>query len=54
MKQCCEYIRGIKYKLLMMGIAVNGPEYILVDNKSVLCNTMIPDSMLKNKSQSIA
>ena len=54
MKQCCEYLRGLRYKLRMMGIPVNGPAYILGDNKSVLCNTSIPDSTLKKKSQSIA
>ena len=38
----------------MMGIPVNGPAYIRGDNQSVLCNTSIPDSTLKKKSQSIA
>ena len=37
----------------MMGIPVNGPSYIYGDNQSVLCNTSIPDSTLKKKSQSI-
>jgi len=54
MKQCTEYIRGLRYKLRMMGIPVNGPSYIYGDNKSVLWNTTIPDSTLKKKSQSIA
>ena len=38
----------------MMGTPVNGPSYIYGDNQSVLCNTSIPDSTLKKKSQSIA
>ena len=54
MKQCCEYIRGLRYKLRMMGIPVEGPAYIHGDNQSVLCNTSRPDSTLKKKSQSIA
>ena len=54
MKQCCEYIKGLKYKLQMMGIPCEGPAYIEADNQSVLCNTSIPDSTLKKKSQSIA
>jgi len=54
MKQCCEYIRGLRYKLRMMGIPVHGPAYIYGDNQSVLANTTIPDSTLKKKSQSIA
>jgi hypothetical protein len=54
MKQCCEYLRGLRYKLRMMGIPVEGPAYIEGDNQSVLANTTIPDSILKKKSQSIA
>jgi len=54
MKQCCEYIRGLRYKLRMMGIPCEGPAYIYGDNQSVLANTTIPDSTLKKKSQSIA
>ena len=54
MKQCCEYIRGLRYKLRMMGIPCEGPTYIYGDNQSVLANTTNPDSTLKKKSQSIA
>ena len=54
MKQCCEYVRGLRYKLRMMGIDVYGPCYIQGDNQSVLANTAIPESALKKKSQSIA
>ena len=54
MKQCCEYIRGLRYKLRMIGIPVNGPAFIEGDNQSVLANTTNPDSTLKKKSQSIA
>jgi len=54
MKVCCEYIRGLRYKLRMMGIPVNLPTYIFGDNQSVLCNTTSPHSSLKKKSSSIA
>ena len=54
MKQCCEYIRGLRYKLRMKGIPVVGHAYVFGDNQSVLANTTIPDSTLKKKSQSIA
>ena len=37
-----------------MGIPVEGPTCFHGDNQSVLANTTIPDSTLKNKSQSIA
>ena len=54
MKQCCEYVRGLRYKLRMMGIAVGTPSYIFGDNQSVLANTSHPHSTLKKKSSSIA
>lgn len=54
MKHCCEYLRGLRYKLRMMGIPVVGPTFIYGDNQSVLANTTIPESTLKKKSQSIA
>jgi hypothetical protein len=54
MKQCCEYICGLRYKLRIMGIPCEGPTYIYGDNQSVLANTTIPDSTLKKKIQSIA
>jgi hypothetical protein len=54
MKQLCEYVRGLRYKLRMMGIPVLGPAFIQGDNQSVLANATIPESTLKKKSQSIA
>ena len=54
MKQCCEYVRGLRYKLRMMGISCDDPTFIYGDNQLVLANTTIPDSTLKKKSQSIA
>ena len=54
MKQCCEYLQGIRYKLRMMVIPVEGTSYILGDNQSVLSNTSIPESTLKKKSPIIA
>ena len=54
MKQCCEYVKGLRYKLRMMGIPVNNPAFIHGDNKSVLWNTTVPESTLKRKSSSVA
>jgi len=54
MKQCCEYVRGLRYRLRMMGIQVQECAFIYGDNQSVLYNTTLPDSTLKKKSQSIA
>ena len=54
MKICCEYLRGLRYELRMMGIPVRNLVFTYGDNQSVLCNTTIPDSTLKKKSNSIA
>ena len=53
MKLCCEYLRGLRYKLRMMGIAVDLPAYVFGDNQSVFSNTSLPHSKLKKKSSSI-
>ena len=54
MRQCCDYIRGLRYKLRMMGIPVNNPALLYGDNQSVLWNTSVPDSTLKKKSAAVA
>ena len=54
MKTCCEYLRGLRYKLRMMGIPVEAPAYVFGDNQSVLSNSTKPHSVLKKKSSSIA
>ncbi len=54
MKSCCEYIRGLRYKLRMMGIPVVMPTFIFGDNKSVLVNCSVPHSSLNKKSSSVA
>ena len=54
MKRCCGYIKVMRYKLINIEISVEGPAYIEGDNQSVLANTTIPDSTLKNNIQSIS
>ena len=49
MKTATEYLRGLRYKLQMMGI----PMIIFGDNKSVLVKSSILDSVLKKKKNSI-
>jgi hypothetical protein len=44
MKQCCEYLRGLRYKLRMTGIPCVLPSYVYGDNQSVLANTTVPES----------
>ena len=54
MKTATDYIRGLRYKLRMMGIPIKGPTYVYRDKKSVLVNSSTPDSQLKKKNNSIA
>ena len=54
LKQACEYVKGLRYKLRMFGIPVTEPAFVFGDNKSVLCNTTMPGSTLKKKSNAIA
>ena len=36
MKQLCEYIRSLHYKLIMIGIPVEGSTFIYGNNQSIL------------------
>ena len=53
MKNGIERIRGLRYKLRMMGVPLAGPTYVFGDNMSVIHNTKRPESALKKKSNSI-
>ena len=53
MKNGMEALRGLRYKLRMMGVPISGPSYIYGDNMSVIHNTQRPESTLKKKSNSI-
>ena len=53
MKHGVEALRGLRYKLRMMGVEVDGPTYVYGDNMSVIHNTLKPQSMLKKKPNSI-
>ena len=53
MKKGVEELRGIRYKLRMMGVGVDGPTYVYSDNMSVIHNTSTPESALKKNSNSI-
>jgi hypothetical protein len=53
LKNGMEAVRGLRYKLRMMGVEISGPTYTYGDNMSVIHNTQRPDSTLKKKSNSI-
>jgi hypothetical protein len=52
-KVTTETIRGVQYKLRMLGVPIDGPTFFFGDNMSVITNTSIPESVLKKKSNSI-
>ena len=54
MKQCCEYLWGLKFKLRSIGTPVDTPYYVHGDKKSVLINSSQPFSVLRKKYNSIA
>ena len=54
MKTAVEMIEGLRYKLRMMGVPLDGSAFVKADNMSVVHNCGSPQSMLKKKSNSIA
>jgi hypothetical protein len=54
LKTGAEIVQDIRYKLKIMGIPLEGPAHMRVDNMPVVNNTTSPDSMLRKKSNSIA
>ena len=53
MKHGIETVRGIRYKLRMMGVPISGPTFVYGDNMSVIKNTTTPESTLRKKSNSV-
>jgi hypothetical protein len=49
-----ELIEGLRYKLRMFGLPIEGPTNVFCDNQSVVTNTTKPESTLKRKHNSIA
>ena len=54
MKTAVEISEGLRYKLRMMGVPLEGPTHVKADNMSVIKNSSMPESTLKKKSNSIA
>jgi len=53
-KLCVEALRGLRYKIRMLGIPIHGPTSFYIDNQSVLKNISIPQSAMKRESNLIA
>lgn len=54
MKIAVELLEGLRYKLRMFGIPLEGPANIFCDNEACVKNTTVPTSMLAKKHNSIA
>ena len=52
-KTATEMIQALQYKLGMMGTPIDGPRNMFCDNKAVLRNSTMPESMLKKKHVAI-
>ena len=53
LKHVMEALRGICYKLRMMGVPLSGCSYVYGDNMPVIHNNQRPESTLRKKSNSI-
>ena len=54
MKTAVELVEGLRHKLRMMGVPLDGQCHVKADNMSVIHNCSNPTSQLKKKSNSIA
>ena len=54
LKTAVEMVDGLRYKLRMFGVPIDGPTSIFCDNEAVYKNTVIPESTLNKKHHSIA
>jgi hypothetical protein len=54
MKTAIDMIEGLRYKLRMMGVPLNGATTVFCDNQSVVKNSTAPESVLKKRHNAIA
>jgi len=54
LKTAVEMVEGLRYKLRMMGIEVEGATNIFCDNESVVKNSTRPESTLKKKHNAVS
>jgi hypothetical protein len=53
-KIAVEMVEGLRYKLRMLGVEIDGPTDMFGDNQSVVINATKPESALKKKHNAIA
>ena len=54
MKQAIEYVHGLRYKLLTMGIPCEDPAFVYGGNKFLLANTTVAAYTPKKKTNSLS
>ena len=54
MRMAIETIEGLRYKLRMFGVKIEGSANVFCDNESVIKNSTMPESRIKKKHNSIA
>jgi hypothetical protein len=54
MKIAIEMVEGLRYKLRIMGVNIDGPCDVLCDNESVVKNVTRPEKPCKKKHNSVA
>jgi hypothetical protein len=54
LKTAIEMIDGMRYKLRMFGVPIEGPTNVFCDNEAVYKNSSKPESVLRKKQHSIA
>jgi hypothetical protein len=47
-------IKGLRFKLRMMGVPLDGHAHMQVDNNSVVCSTLLAESTLKKECNAIS
>ena len=50
---CKDLIVALRYKLRMFGVRLEGPAYVFCDNRGVVKNVSIPESVLNKKHNAI-
>ncbi|KAL7447648.1 hypothetical protein ACHAXS_000043 [Conticribra weissflogii] len=53
MKTGVDTLRGLRYKLRIMGVAIDGATHVYGDSMSVIKNTSKPESTLNKKSNAV-
>jgi hypothetical protein len=53
MRTAIDMIEGLRYKLRMLGVGLDGPTHVLCDNQSVVISLTAPETALKRKHNAI-